>query len=157
MTQSAPPEPQVHFSKGVALGERIVVLIFATLSLLALIVARAWPVDSVTSGEPTCIVRLLFNIPCPGCGMTRAWVYTAHGDLLTAFQYNLFGPIGMAVAVGAVGFVAYSLVRRRPPERLLAVVNPRWLLALLIVWLVYSVVRMISLGMGQDYFSLVLA
>lgn len=157
MTQSAPPEPQVHLAKGVALGERIVVLIFATLSLAALVVARAWPVDSVTSGEPTCIVRLLFNLPCPGCGMTRAWVLTAHGDLLTAFEYNLFGPIGMAVALGAVGFVAYSLVRRRPPERLLSVVNPRWLLGLLVVWLVYSVIRVVSLGMGQDYFSLVLA
>lgn len=156
MTQSAPPEPQVHLAKGVALGERIVVLIFATLSLAGLVIARAWPVDSVMSGEPTCIVRILFNIPCPGCGMTRSWVLTAHGDFLTAFQYNLFGPIGMAVAAATVGFVAYSLVRRRPPERLLSLVNPRWLLALLIVWLVYSVVRMVSLGLGQDYFSLVL-
>lgn len=139
------------------MGERIVVLIFATVSLVGLIIARAWPVDSVTSGEPTCIVRILFNMPCPGCGMTRSWVYAAHGDLVTAFQYNLFGPVGLAVAVGIVGFVAYSLVRRRPPERLLSAVNPRWLLALLVLWMGYSVVRMISLGMGQDYFSLVLA
>lgn len=158
MTYPAPPQQnQVHFSKGVAIGERIVVLILATVSLAALVIARAWPVQSVTSGEPTCLIRVLFGLPCPGCGMTRSWVHAAHGDVLTAFEYNLFGPIGMAVAVGLVGFVVYSFVRRRPPERILSLLNPRWLLVLLVVWMVYSAGRMISLGMGQDYFSLVLA
>lgn len=158
MSQVAPSEQaRVHFSKGVSLGERIVVLIVATLSLTALVIARVWPVPSVTSGEPTCLVRILFNMPCPGCGMTRAWVHTAHGDLLTAFEYNLFGPVGMAVAVGIVGFVLYSFVRRRPPERILNLIDPRWLVALLVVWMGYSIVRVVSLGLGQDYFSLVLA
>ena len=44
-----------------------------------------------------------------------------------------------------------------PTSRLLDRVNPRWLVALTVVWLGYSVVRMISLGMGQDYFALVVA
>jgi len=156
MTQVA-PERRVHFAKGVSLGERIVVLVLATLSLAGLAVARAWPVPSVESGDPTCLVRILFGLPCPGCGMTRAWVHTAHGNLGTAFEYNLFGPVGMAVAAGLVGYVVYALVRRRPPERVLNMVNPKWLLALIVVWLGYSVVRIVSLSMGQDYFSLVVS
>lgn len=158
MSQMAPSgPPQVHLAKGVSLGERVVVLVVAALSLTALVIARVWPVPSVTSGEPTCLVRILFNLPCPGCGMTRSWVHLAHGDVLTAFEYNIFGPVGMAVAVGIVGYVLYAFVRRRPPERLLNLVNPRWLMALLVVWMAYSVIRMISLGMGQDYFALVIA
>lgn len=160
MTQLAPPEQHqrtVHLAKGVALGERVVVLLLATVSLVGLVIARAWPVASVDSGDPTCLMRILFGLPCPGCGMTRSWVHLAHGDVLAAFEYNVFGPIGMATAAGLVGFVLYSLVRRRRPERILELVNPRWLLALIVVWMGYSVVRMISLGMGQDYFSLVLS
>lgn len=160
MTQAAPPEQYqrpVHLAKGVALGERVVVLILATISLAGLVIARAWPVSSVDSGDPTCLMRILFGLPCPGCGMTRAWVHIAHGDVLTAFQYNFFGPIGMAAAAGLVGFVVYSLVRRRRPERILELVNPKWLLALVVVWMVYSIVRMISLGIGQDYFALVIS
>lgn len=156
MTQAA-PERRVHFSKGVSLGERIVVLAVATLSLAGLVIARAWPVPSVESGDPTCLVRILFGLPCPGCGMTRAWVHTAHGNLGTAFEYNLFGPVGMAVAAGIVAYVAYALVRRRPPERILTRVDPKWLLALVVVWMGYSVVRIVSLSMGQDYFSLVVS
>lgn len=158
MSQMAPAgQPRVHLSTRVSLGERAVVLVLAAISLVGLVIARAWPVPSVESGDPTCLMRILFNLPCPGCGMTRAWVHTAHGNLGTAFEYNLFGPIGMAAAAGLVLFTVYSLVRRRPPERLLSMLNPRWLLALIVVWLVYSVIRMISLGIGQDYFGLVLA
>ena len=158
MTQLAPSgHNRVHLASRVSLGERALVLVLAAISLVGLVIARAWPVPAVESGDPTCIMRIMFNLPCPGCGMTRAWVHTAHGNLGTAFEYNLFGPIGMAAAAGLVLFTVYSLVRRRPPERLLSLLNPRWLVALVGVWLTYSVIRMISLGMGQDYFSLVLA
>lgn len=138
-------------------GERVVVLILAAVSLVGLVIARLWPLSSVDSGAPTCLLRILTGLPCPGCGMTRAWVHVAHGDLLTAFEYNLFGPIGMAVAVGIVAYVGVSLVRRRPPERILSLVDPRVLLGLIAVWLAYSAVRMVSLGLGQDYFALVVA
>lgn len=158
MTEAAPRERQpVHLASGVALGGRIVVLVLATLSLVGLVVARMWPVPAVESGDPTCLLRILTGLPCPGCGMTRAWVHTAHGNLPTAFEYNLFGPIGLLAAAALVAYVAVALVRRRPPERLLDVINPRWLVVLVGVWMAYSVVRMISLGMGQDYFALVVA
>lgn len=157
MTTAPSSDHRVHLATGVSLGERIVVLALATLSLLGLVVARLWPVSSVESGDPTCLMRILTGLPCPGCGMTRSWVHTAHGNLGTAFEYNLFGPIGMAAAAGLVAFVGIALVRRRRPERILQVVNPRWLLALVLVWLAYSAVRMISLGLGQDHFALVLA
>jgi len=158
MTQAAPRQERVvHLARGYSLSERIVVIVIAAVSFVGLIIARVWPVPSVDGGDPTCLMRVFTGLPCPGCGMTRAWVHTAHGDVLTAFEYNVFGPIGMAVAAGLVVFVAWSLVRRRPPERLLQWINPRLVLGLVVVWMGYSVVRMISLGLGQDYFSLVVA
>ena len=33
-----------------------------------------------------CPFRFLFGISCPGCGMTRAWLYVLHLDFAAAFQ-----------------------------------------------------------------------
>lgn len=158
MTQQAPPaQRRVHIARGVSLGQRAVMPILALISLVGLIIARAWPVPSVDGGDPTCIMRIMTGLPCPGCGMTRSWVHLAHGDVLTAFEYNFFGPLAMFAAAGLVVYTVVALVRRRPPERLLDQLNPRILIVLLGLWLGYSVVRMVSLGMGQDFFALVIA
>lgn len=154
---TVPSQRRVRLARGAALAPRIVVLGLAALSATALVIARLWPVASVDSGPTTSLLRITAGLPCPACGMTRSWVHLAHGDILTAFEYNLFGPPGMAVAAGIVVYTAVALVRRRPPERLLDVVNPKLALGLVAVWLGYSVVRMISIGMGQEYFALVLS
>lgn len=154
---TVPSQRRVRLARGAALAPRIVVLGLAALSATALVIARLWPVASVDSGPTTSLLRITTGLPGPACGMTRSWVHLAHGDILTAFEYNLFGPPGMAVAAGIVVYTAVALVRRRPPERLLDVVNPKLALGLVAVWLGYSVVRMISIGMGQEYFALVLS
>ena len=35
-----------------------------------------------------CPILRFTGIPCPGCGMTRAWLAVLRGDLVTAFSYN---------------------------------------------------------------------
>lgn len=35
-----------------------------------------------------CLFRLLFGFPCPGCGMTRAWLRVLRGDLAGAFALH---------------------------------------------------------------------
>lgn len=35
-----------------------------------------------------CPFRRVTDIPCPGCGLTRAWVECFHLDFLKAFQYH---------------------------------------------------------------------
>lgn len=153
----SPTGRTVHLSAGVRITERMIVPVLAAISLVGLVVARVWPVSSVDGGQPTCILRILTGMPCPGCGMTRSWVHLAHGDVATAFELNLFGPIGMAAAAGLVVYTAVSLARRRPPQRLLDQLNPRFLMVLIGVWFAYSAVRIVSLSLGQDYFALVVA
>lgn len=153
----APGQQQDVLVRSFSRSERVVVLVIAAVSLVGLGIARLWPLTSVDSGQPTCLLRIFTGLPCPGCGMTRSWVHLAHGDVLTAFEYNLFGPIGMVVAAGIVVYVGVALVRRRPPERILSLVDPKVLLGLIAVWLAYSVVRMVSIGAGQDFFALVVS
>jgi len=33
-------------------------------------------------------VRGIFGIPCPGCGLTRAWLSFFHGDFLKALRWH---------------------------------------------------------------------
>ena len=35
-----------------------------------------------------CIIRGIVGFPCPGCGITRAYMKLLHGDLLEAMYYN---------------------------------------------------------------------
>ena len=46
-----------------------------------------------------CPVYLIFGIPCPGCGMTRAWISLFSGDIAKAFYYH---PAFFAAAIIAV-------------------------------------------------------
>jgi hypothetical protein len=48
----------------------------------------------------SCAFDSFFGLGCPGCGLTRSFVHTAHLNLVDAFRVNPLGPIGfLAVAV----------------------------------------------------------
>ena len=36
-----------------------------------------------------CLLKDLFGIPCPGCGITRAFLFLAHGDFRSAMELNV--------------------------------------------------------------------
>lgn len=66
-----------------------------------------------------CIYRNVLGMSCPGCGMTRSWVYLAHGDVGTAFSMNVLGPILFLSAVVMIPVSALRLFRawQRHKER----------------------------------------
>jgi hypothetical protein len=47
---------------------------------------------------PTCMSREWFGVKCPGCGLTRSFVYLAQGDWTAAWQAHRLGWL-MAAAV----------------------------------------------------------
>ena len=55
-------------------------LIFAGVFFLALFLLWRFQIP--------CIWRYLFHIPCPGCGMTRAWLSALRLDFSAAFRYH---------------------------------------------------------------------
>ena len=60
-----------------------------------------------------CVWKRAFGISCPGCGMTRSWVYLAHGDWRTALSMNVLGPIVFLAALFQIPLAALRLWRRR--------------------------------------------
>jgi len=77
----------IHFKTPDAIGRRLEAsVIVLPVFLLGFLLARfAAPIFMLL---PACTFRAAFGFPCPSCGMTRAGLALAQGELLTAFAYN---------------------------------------------------------------------
>ena len=58
-------------------------------------------------GLPPCTPMHLWNVPCPGCGVTTAVSLAAHGHLWPAFTTQ---PFGLLIAIGIPLFVLWCVV-----------------------------------------------
>jgi hypothetical protein len=79
--------------------------VFAAIAALSFLVARFVP---VLSFPYTCPLRGLAGIPCATCGMTRAFVHLAHGDVGSAVAAS---PLGAVLAGAAWLYAVADLVR----------------------------------------------
>lgn len=90
----------------------------------------------LAAGPNVCPVALLTGTPCPGCGLTRAAVALARGDLAAAWTaHPLAGAVVAVTATLGVWWAAarWSLVRP-PSPRPIATVLSVLSVALVVVW-----------------------
>jgi hypothetical protein len=109
--------------------------VFAAIALLSFLVARFAPVLALPF---TCPLRGLAGIPCATCGMTRAFVHLAHGDVARAFAAS---PLGALLAAGAWLYAVADAVRLAlgaplplPGPRALRAVAALGIAAVLVNW-----------------------
>lgn len=92
-----------------------------------------------TTGESTCLLRILTGFDCPGCGGTRSAWYLLHGDLSEAARHN--APFVFAVPFLLYLWISWSLRTtfgwRVPRLR----IPPSAMLTFMMVWMVWSVLR----------------
>lgn len=62
-------------------------------------------------GLPPCPSVLLFNRPCPGCGLTTSWTAFIHGDFAFAFHAHPLGPITYLAFTAAAWLALYGLIK----------------------------------------------
>lgn len=71
--------------------------------LVGLLIVAGVVAAGFVSGRSVCLWRAATGFPCPGCGMTRALLSLARGDLHAAWQFNpgsfIVAPILFATAV----------------------------------------------------------
>ena len=59
---------------------------------------------------PVCLIRLLYHVPCPGCGLTRSMAAIWHGHLVLSFRYH---PLGLPVFLVCILFVLDAFISGR--------------------------------------------
>lgn len=80
-------------------------------------VAVAMDPAGIEDGPILCPIRLVTGLPCPGCGLTRSWVYGVHGQWGDSFASHPFGlPLLLAVLALAAVVVVRRVRRDRPPS-----------------------------------------
>ena len=65
-------------------------------------------VDSLVL-PPSCPSREIFDVNCPGCGLTRSFVHIAHGDWESSLRVNRIGWLIMLMAFIQIPYRAHAL------------------------------------------------
>jgi hypothetical protein len=84
----------------------------------------------------TCLSRTVLHIPCPGCGLTRSFVYLAHGQWNASWNVHKLGWLLALVVVMQIPYRAFALVKRDPAP--MGRIWPARLLILLAVLLIIN-------------------
>ena len=106
-------------------------------SLVALLLLAVLPVEGV--GVDLCPCFLIFEVPCPACGLTRSVTALLHGQLGMSFAMHPLGSVALI-------FLVVCAITNRPDRLALRVRIPRrentlnittWLIAsaALFLWL----------------------
>jgi hypothetical protein len=107
--------------------------------------------DNGLTPIPPCIFHTLTGQPCPFCGATRSFVWTAHGQLADAFQVFPIGPFMFVALIVAVGYALWAVTTGR---RIKVNVSPRlaqgFYISLLVVLAVNWLSKLLFLGYGPS-------
>src|SRR4051812_13364828 len=74
---------------------------------------------------PFCPLASMFGVPCPGCGLTRATLALAHGELKHAHELHPLVLVLAPLFIWAMTSAAFSYIRG--PRRLQLLPQQRWL------------------------------
>ena len=82
--------------------------------------AFALSADHIENGPTICPFRLATGLPCPGCGLTRSWVYLAHGRWTDSVIAHPFGVVAAALVVALIVTVVRARARGDDPPELMS-------------------------------------
>ncbi|MFE0751575.1 DUF2752 domain-containing protein [Gordonia sp. NPDC058843] len=143
--------------QGLSVNQVVGATTVAVVGAAALGAACVFSPSGVDSGPQLCPFAVMTGLPCPGCGLTRSWVAFMHGDVGSAFTFNVFGPVFLVLAAVTVVAATVTLVRRRGGplagwrDLVLGPVGA----VLLGVWLTYGFVRILDAAFGWGFFPVV--
>jgi hypothetical protein len=94
--RAAPAAQTPHGARASDAARRALFVLPLTSAVFA--VSAAWRVSELP-GLVLCPFRAVTGLPCPGCGMTRAFCSIGHGEFARAFGYNALAPFVFVAAM----------------------------------------------------------
>src|SRR6266850_1900903 len=103
----------------------------------------------VLDGPIFCPVRLGTGVPCPGCGLTRAFCFMTHGEFEPALRFNALAPLVIAYLAALWIYYAVDAWRGSPPAW------PTWRIAgvMLVVTAAFWAGRLVEFFLSPDALS----
>ena len=119
------------------------------MGILAAVLGLSIILPSAPHGPFFCLFRFITGLPCPSCGMTRAFIALGHGDVKSAFFLNPASPLIYCTAWLTLGLAGIQAAMNR--EILLSIWNrirkpslPVVLVIMGLAW-IFNLVRHFSL------------
>jgi len=96
----------------------------ARFAVVGLVLSFFLPTDGL--GVPICWFKSYFELPCPGCGLTRSITCVSHLQFGKAWDYHPFGPLIYALFVANVVLLVVPREKREVLKNGISK-NDRWL------------------------------
>lgn len=114
-------------------------------ALPAIIISFFLPDDGL--GVTVCWIKRTFDLPCPGCGLTRSMTCMSHWNLQKSVQYHPFGPaIYLLFVANGLVLCAGSSARERLQNWFLR--NDYWInrayIVTVLLFLTFGAVRLLT-------------
>lgn len=82
-----------------------------------------------------CMLRQIFDIPCPGCGMTRSFYYLLHADIEKSMHYNKSG-------IFIVPILLIEMIRKIKKEAIIEAIRNYLHLFFLLILLINYIIKL---------------
>ncbi len=116
----------------------------ACFAIVALVLSFFLPNDGI--GVTICWFKRYFELPCPGCGLTRSVTCISHLEFGKAWDYHPFGPLIYALFVANAVLLWVSKEKREDLKYRMSR-NDRWLqpiyMAIVLLFLTYGCLRIL--------------
>lgn len=83
-----------------------------------------------------CIMSATIGFPCPGCGMTRAWISFFKGDFIKAFKYNPLFLLVLFIAILCI-FIYLKNIKLKSLEKIIFIIVALFLMVYIIKMVLY--------------------
>lgn len=95
-------------------GDAVVMAVCALILVLSMVMSPSPGILTLFGVEipVLCTFRNLTGLDCPGCGLTRSFVFLGHGQLGSAFQMNWLGPPLFAAVALQIPMRIYRMATR---------------------------------------------
>lgn len=91
------------------LARRLLLLVPAAVIVAALVLPTGWE-----SPGPLCLIKALTGLDCPGCGMTRAFLFIGHGRFADAAALHPASIPAFMIVAGMAATGLVRIIRNRP-------------------------------------------
>ena len=92
--------------------------------------------------KPDCIFKKIFNIACPTCGMTRAFMMILSGDILSSFKYNILAFPSIILFISFIIIYFYDLILKKDTlKRILNFILAYYILLIILPLIISMIVN----------------